>query len=114
MGGRARRGVLTVTIIAAAAVAAIAATAAPAAAAPAAGQAITAHLPGVFGYGWNASGEVGDGTTTHRATPVPVALPAIPSAGVQQLALGLNTPNACSPRSWGRPRPRPHRPAGRC
>jgi len=113
MGGRARRGVHAVTIVAAAAVA-IAGTAAPAAAAPAARQTITAHLPGVFGYGWNASGEVGDGTTTHRATPVPVALPAIPSAGVQQLALGLNTPNACSPRSWGRPRPRPHRPAGQC
>jgi alpha-tubulin suppressor-like RCC1 family protein len=95
MGGRARRGVHAVTIVAAAAVA-IAGTAAPAAAAPAARQTITAHLPGVFGYGWNASGEVGDGTTTHRATPVPVALPAIPSAGVQQLALGLNTPNAAA------------------
>lgn len=96
MGGRARRGMQAVTIIAAAAVAAIAVTAAPAAAAPAAGQTITAHLPGVFGYGWNASGEVGDGTTTHRATPVPVALPAIPSASVQQLALGLNTPDAAA------------------
>lgn len=94
MGGRARRGMRAVTIIAAAAVAAIAGTAAPTAAAPAAGQTIVAHLPGVIGYGYNEYGEVGGGTTAIRTTPVPVALPAFPSVSVRQLSLGQQEDNA--------------------
>jgi hypothetical protein len=96
MGGKARRGGHAITIIVAAAAAAIAGTAAPAAAVPAAGQTVVAHEPGVLGWGWNQRDEVGDGTTTPRSTPVPVALPALASAGVRQLALGLNTPDAAA------------------
>jgi len=29
----------------------------------------------VWAWGWNRFGQLGDGTTTHRHTPVPVQLP---------------------------------------
>jgi alpha-tubulin suppressor-like RCC1 family protein len=96
MGGRARRGVQAVTIIAAAAVAAIAAAAGPAAAAPAAGQTVVATLPGVLGWGLNPRGEVGNGTTDREATPVPTSLPALASTSVRQIAMGLDTPDAAA------------------
>jgi len=78
LGGRARRGMHVVITFAAVAAAATAATAAPAAAAPAAGQSVQPGPPAVFSWGWNSHGEVGDGTTTPRATPGPVlGLPSV-------------------------------------
>jgi alpha-tubulin suppressor-like RCC1 family protein len=78
LGGRARRGVHVVITLAAVAAAAAAGTAAPAGAAPAAGQTVLPSLPALFGWGWNTDGEVGDGTTAPRATPVPVlGLPSV-------------------------------------
>ncbi len=78
LGGRARRGVHVVITIAAVAAAAVAGTTAPAGAATAAGQSVQPGPPAVFSRGWNGAGEVGDGTTTPRATPVPVlGLPSV-------------------------------------
>jgi alpha-tubulin suppressor-like RCC1 family protein len=78
LGGRARRGVRVVMAVAAVAVAAVAGTAAPVAAAPAAGQIVGPGPTAVFSWGFNKSGEVGDGTTTPRATPGPVlGLPSV-------------------------------------
>ena len=67
--------------------------AAPATAAPAAGQTVMPSLPAVFSWGWNIEGEVGDGTTTDRASPVPV--PGL--TRITQVAVGgnaLGTPGA--------------------
>ena len=81
LGGRARRGVrmvITFAAVAAAAVAGTAAAATAATAATAAGQSVQPGPPAVFSWGWNGAGEVGDGTTTPRATPVPVlGLPSV-------------------------------------
>jgi hypothetical protein len=64
-----------VITFAAVAAAAIAGTAA---AATAAGQSVQPGPPAVFSWGWNGAGEVGDGTTTPQATPVPVlGLPSV-------------------------------------
>ncbi len=89
LGGRARRGVHVVITFAAAAAAAVAVTAAPATAAPAAAQSVLPGPPAVFSWGWNQHGEVGDGTTNHRATPGSVlGLPSVHGlqVAVKQLA----------------------------
>jgi alpha-tubulin suppressor-like RCC1 family protein len=85
LGGRARRGVHVVMTVAAVAAAAVAGTAAPASAAPAAGQNVGPGPTAVFSWGWNQHGEVGDGTTNHRATPGPVL--GLPSVHGLQIAV---------------------------
>jgi alpha-tubulin suppressor-like RCC1 family protein len=67
-----RYGVRQAVTIAAVAIAAVAVPAAPAVAAPAATQTVFPSPAAVFSWGWNQYGEVGDGTTTPRATPGPV------------------------------------------
>ena len=66
----------------------IAASAIPAAAATTAGQQVTAPMaeapPAVFGWGFNAEGELGDGTITPRSSPMPVT--GLPS-GVRQVTV---------------------------
>ena len=75
LGGRARRSVHVVLTFALVAAATVAGTAAPA---TATGQTVLPSLPAVFGWGLNLEGEVGDGTTAPRATPVPVlGLPSV-------------------------------------
>jgi alpha-tubulin suppressor-like RCC1 family protein len=91
--GNARGGVRAGITIAAA-VAAMAGTLAPAAAATQAAAATTATqnvfpgAPAISSWGWNPSGENGDGTTTPKATPEPVlGLPS--SHGLQVRAIQL-------------------------
>jgi Regulator of chromosome condensation (RCC1) repeat len=89
------------TVLAAAGVAAVvgAGTAAPAVAAPAALQ--PPHDPGVFGFGNNDDGELGNGTTTNRALGHPIGLP----VNVKQIAASDYMSAALLPdgtvRTWG-------------
>ena len=85
-----RRGPQSVLAAAALAAAVITGTAGPAAAAAAGGQLAAVPLaaapPGVFAWGDDESGQLGDGARTSRSTPAP--LTALP-AGVQQVAVSL-------------------------
>jgi Regulator of chromosome condensation (RCC1) repeat len=89
LGGRARRGVHTVITVTAVA----------------AGQSVGPGPTAVFSWGWNQHGEVGDGTTNHRATPGPVlGLPSVHGwqVAVKQLASGRDPPSTMTstgPRS---------------
>jgi alpha-tubulin suppressor-like RCC1 family protein len=80
------------------AVAAGAATAVPAAAAHAA---TPAHVPGVYGFGWNANGQLGNGTLSKQTMGLVSGLPGT----VKQVAAGTNLSAALLPDGtvqwWG-------------